>query len=148
MSQLISARLPETTAERIKQYARRKQRSVNETVSIALEEWIRQDEFAFIEFRETPDGRIAYMKSSRLPVYWVIKAAKIYGMDVDKTQAHWPNHPHAWVQAALNYYEAYPEEIDAQVALHETHSSFETLKRRFPQMEAFVVPLSVLEGEG
>lgn len=148
MSQLISARLPEPTAERIKQYARRKQRSVNETVSIALEEWIRQDEFAFIEFRETSDGRIAYMKSSRLPVYWVIMIAKSYGMDLSKTQAHWPNHPRAWVQAALNYYEAYPEEIDSQIALHAAHSSFEILKRRFPQMEAFVVPQAVLEGEG
>lgn len=56
MSQLISARLPDATAERVKQFAWRKQRSVNETVSLALEEWLRQNEFAYIEFRDTPEG--------------------------------------------------------------------------------------------
>jgi uncharacterized protein (DUF433 family) len=147
MAQLISARLPDTTAERVRQYARRKRRSVNETVSLALEEWLRQNEYAFIEFRDTPDGRMAYMKNSRIPVYWVIKVARGYGMDVDKTQAHWPNHPRAWVQAALHYYEAFPEEIDEQIALHEAASSFEALKRRLPQMEAFPVPEDVLKGE-
>src|ERR1041385_5221741 len=71
MSQLISARVPEVTAERLRQYARRKQRSVNETFAIAVEEWLRQNEFAYIEFRDTPNGRMAYMKASRLPVWWV-----------------------------------------------------------------------------
>ena len=47
MPQLVSARLSDKTADRVKQYARKKQRSVNETVSIALEEWLRQNEFAF-----------------------------------------------------------------------------------------------------
>lgn len=68
MSYLISARVPETTADRIRQYARRKQRSVNEVVTTAVEEWLRQNEFAHIEFRDTPDGRVAYMKGSRLSV--------------------------------------------------------------------------------
>src|SRR5256885_779710 len=112
LTQLISARLPDKTADRVKQYAQRKQRSLNETVSLALEEWLRQNEFAFVEFRDTPHGRLAYMKSSRLPVYWVVKVAKSYQMDLDKICAHWPNRPRAWVQAAIHYYEAFPEEID------------------------------------
>src|SRR6185503_6499637 len=103
MAQLISARLPEDTAVRVRQYAQRKQRSVNETVSIALEEWLRQNEFAYIEFRDTPDGRAAYMKNSRLPVYWLIKVAKGYDMDIEKVLAYWPNRPREFVQAAFNY---------------------------------------------
>jgi hypothetical protein len=79
MTQSISTRLPDPTADRMKQYARRKQRSINETIVIALEEWLRQNEFALIEFRDTPDGRMAYMKNSRLTVYWVIKMARDYG---------------------------------------------------------------------
>lgn len=146
MTQLISARLPEETAVRVRQYAQRKQRSVNETVSIALEEWLRQNEFAGIEFRDTPDGRIAYLKNSRLPVYWIIKVAKGYDMNIEKTQAYWPNRPREFVQAAFHYYEAYPEEIDAQIARHEA-TSHETLKRRFPQMKTFEVPQEVLKGE-
>ena len=146
MAQLISARLPENTAVRVKQYAQRKQRSLNETVIIAIEEWLRQNEFAYIEFRDTPDGRAAYMKNSRLPVSWVIKVAKGYGMDIEKVLAYWPNRPREWVQAAINYYEAFPEEIEAQIAQHEA-STFEVLKRRLPQMEAFRVPVDVLKGE-
>ena len=147
MTQLISARLPDPTAERVKQYAHRKQRSVNETVSIALEEWLRQNEFAFIEFRDTPDGRMAYMKNSRLPVYWVVKIAQGCDMELEKIQAYWPNRPRAWIQAALHYYEVYAKEIDAQIALHGATSSFEALKRRLPQIELFHVPPELLHGE-
>lgn len=147
MPQLISARLPDSTADRVRKYAKRKQRSLNETVHIALEEWLRQDEFAWIEFRDTPDGRIAFMKGSRLPVYWVVKVAREYDMDPDRTLAYWPNRPRAWVQAALNYYEAFPDEIDAQMEQDRASRSFETLRRRLPQMEVYPVPSHVLREE-
>ena len=146
MAQLISARLPEKTADRVKQYARRKQRSLNETISLALEEWLRQNEFAFIEFRDTPDGRMAYMKNSRLPVYQVIKVARSYQMDIDKVCAYWPHRLRAWVQAAFHYYEAYPEEIDTQLALDDA-VTFDTLKRQLPQMEPLTIPEAVLREE-
>lgn len=146
MTRLISARLPVVTADRVKQYTQRKQRSLNETVAVALEEWLRQNEFTFIEFRDTPDGRIAYMKNSRLPVYWIIKIAKSYQMDIDKVCAYWPNRLRAWVQAAYRYYEAYPDEIDSQIALHDA-VTFDTLGRQLPQMETIVLPESVLNGE-
>jgi hypothetical protein len=116
-------------------------------VSIALEEWLRQNEFAYVEFRDTPDGRMAYMKNSRLPIYWVVRTAKAYDMDVGRVSAHWPNRPRAWIQAALHYYEAYPAEIEAQIALHESGSSFERLKRALPQIEAYPLPPQVLKGE-
>lgn len=139
MTHLVSARLSEQTAERVKQYARKRQRSVNETVSLALEEWLRQNEFAFIEFRDTRDGRVAYMKNSRLPVYWIVKVAKSLDMDVDKVCAYWPNRPRAWVKAALHYYEVYTEEIDQKI-LEEEAVSFETVKRQLPQVETFALP--------
>ncbi len=146
MTQLISARLPDPTAERVRQYAQRKQRSVNETVSIALEEWLRQNEFAFIEFRDTPNGRMAFMKSSRLPVYQLIKTARGYGMDAERMQAHWPSHPRGWILAAFYYYEAFSHEIDEQIAEYDSASSFDALKRRYPQMEAFSVQHEAMKG--
>jgi hypothetical protein len=134
MSSLISARVPDATAERIRQYARRKQRSINEVVTVAVEEWLRQNEFASIEFRDTPDGRIAYMKGSRLPVHWVVKIAQGYELSVEKTVAYWSGqHSREWVQSALNYYENFPEEIDAQIA-DAASQTFETLKRKLPQL--------------
>lgn len=143
MAQLLSARLSEQTADRVKQYARKKQRSVNETIALALEEWLRQNEFAFIEFRDTRDGRVAFMKNSRLTVSWVVKVAKSSQMDIGKVCEHWPHRPRAWVQAALNYYEAYPEEIDSQIADYDAITP-ETLKRQLPQMEFMAVPAEVL----
>ena len=135
MSQLISARVPDATAERIRQQARRKQRSLNEMVTIAVEEWLRQNEFAHVEFRDTPDGRLAYMKGSRLSVAWVVKIVRDLAGSVDKALEHYGGHwQRDWVQAALNYREAFPEEIDAQIADIEARS-FETLKRRLPQLE-------------
>ena len=141
MSQLISARLPEGTVERVKQYALRKQRTVNETVSVALEEWLRQNEHTLIEFRDTPDGRMAYMKSSRLPVYWVIKIAKANQMDVDSVCAYFANRRREWAQAAFHYYEAYPDEIDTQISLY-GQVNVDSLKRKLPQMEIYSVPIS------
>ncbi|MCW3100547.1 MAG: hypothetical protein JWL77_6165 [Chthonomonadaceae bacterium] len=141
MSSLISARVPEATAERIRQYARRKQRSINEVVSTAVEEWLRLNDFALIEFRDTPDGRVAYMKGSRLPVYWVVKVALGYDLDVDKTVAYWNGQQsREWVQAALNYYEAFPDEIDAQIA-DAASQTFDTLKRKLPQLHLSEVKL-------
>lgn len=140
MSQLISARVPDNTANRLKKYAARKQRSLNEVAGHAFEEWLRQEEFAEIEFRDTPQGtRRAFMKNSRLSVAWVIRVAKSYDMDVEKVLAHWPDRPRFWVQAAIHYYEAYSEEIDAELLEMEQDAGLEALKRRFPNIEVFTV---------
>jgi hypothetical protein len=78
------------------------------------------------------------MKNSRLPVYWVIKIAKAYQLDVDKICAYWANRRREWVQAALHYYEAYPGEIDTQISLYDQVTA-DSLKRKLPQMEIYSV---------
>jgi hypothetical protein len=140
MSQLISARLPDNTAERMRQYARRKQRSVNEVVATAVEEWLRQNEFAQVEFRDTPNGRIAYMKGSRLSVARVIQIARGQDNDIDHILAYFGQHrSRDWVQAAFNYYAAFPEEINQQIQEMES-TTVETLLNRFPKLEKITVP--------
>lgn len=55
-------------------------------------------------------------------------------MDVDKTAAHWDGQrSREWVQAALNYYEAFPDEIDAQIA-DIASPTYDSLKRKLPQL--------------
>ena len=123
MSQSVSLRLPDETAEWLRLTARRAGRSVNEVGAQLLEESRRMSEFAEIEFRSL---------KGQLQVWQVIEVAQGYGRDAEATAAHfgWP----AWkVQAAFHYYEAYPEEID--LAIQENQSlDYETLKRRLPQM--------------
>ena len=133
MSQVISLRLPDDQAARLKRYARRTGRTPGETGRILLEEALRQLEFAHIEFRDWAIGRQAYIKSSRSPVWTVIMIARGYGNDVAKTAEHF-QWPVEWVQAAFNYAKAYPDEI--YPAIEENESiTIEELQRQLPSLE-------------
>jgi hypothetical protein len=131
MSQLISTRVPDATAERLRRYASRKNRSLNEVAGHVFEEWLRQNEFYGIE-------------NSRLSVAWVIRVAKSYALDTERVIEHWPDRPREWVQAALNYYEAFPQEIDAELEQLQQEADFTAMKRRFPTFEA----ITLTEGGG
>jgi hypothetical protein len=144
MSQVVSLRLPDETADRLKRCARRGGRTVNETAVRSLEEWLRQEEFADIEFRSFGAERHACIKG-RLPVWQLIMVAKQYQMDAEKTAAYfrWPVHR---VKAGIHYYEAYPEEIDQAIADNES-ATFDVLKRLLPNIEGISIPKEVLDGD-
>jgi len=99
-------------AQRLERKARQIGRSASRTCALLLDEALRRDEFAFIEFRDSPVGRQAYIHGSRLAVWQVIAIFGSYQDDVVKTAAHleWPA---AKVEAALNYSRAFPDEIEA-----------------------------------
>src|SRR5207237_4814729 len=96
--------------EAIRQLAQREKRSVNEIGARIVDEWLRQNRFAHIEFRSFGGERHACIKD-RLQVWQVIMVARGYEMDAGRTAEHLGLRPEQ-VQAALNYYRAYPEEID------------------------------------
>lgn len=144
MAQVISLRVPDATAERLRTAARLAGRSLNEWGALSLEEWLRQNEFADIEFRSFGGVREACLKSA-LPVWQAIMVARSYGLDPERTAAHfgWPIHR---VQAAFNYYEAFPVEIDQ--AIEDSRAMTETaLRRLLPQMETLTVPATALSGQ-
>ena len=144
MSQVVSLRLPDETAERLKVTARRTGRTLNEAASRSLEEWLRQEEFADSEFGNFNCERHACLKGA-LPIWQLIMVARDYEMDVDKTAAHF-RFPLHRVKAAFHYYEAYPQEIDQAVADNDA-LTFDKLKRLLPQLEVIAIPQSVLDGE-
>jgi hypothetical protein len=144
MSQVVSLRLPDETAERLKVTARRTGRTVSEAASRSIEEWLRQEEFADIEFRNFNGERHACLKGA-LPVWQLILVARDYGMDADKTAAHF-RFPLHRVKAGFHYYEAYPQEIDQAIADNDA-MAFDKLKRLLPQLEAIAIPQSVLDGQ-
>jgi len=135
MSQVVTLRLPDSAAEAIRQIARREKRSVNEVGVRIVEEWLRQQRFAHIEFRSFQGERHACFKD-RLQVWQVIMVARDYGMDVEKTAEHLSLRPEQ-VQSALNYYEDYPEEIDP--VLRENDLGYEQLKERLPSLQLIEV---------
>ena len=137
-SSVVSLRVSEEQAKRLLRKARQLGRSTSETGALLLDEALRRDEFAFIEFRDSPVGRQAYIQGSRLAVWQVISILRSYKGQVAKTAAHldWPV---AKVQAALNYFKAFPDEIDA--ALQDSAASdFESLTRLLPEAETFPLP--------
>ena len=143
MAQVMTLRLPDATAEDVKRIARREQRSLNEVATRIIEEWVRQNRFAHIEFRAFNGQREACIKG-RLPVWQVIDVAKQYKQDVEKTAEHLSLSPEQ-VRAALNYYAAYPDEIDA--AIEENHVNFDRLREMLPNAQRLEVHITQTAGE-
>lgn len=133
MSKVVSTRLAKETEARLQRLARRLGKTPSETGAMLIEESLRETEFAYIEFRNSPVGRQAYMKNSNLAVWQVIMLAERYKQDVVKTATHLQK-PIEWVKAAFNYAEAYPQEISLAIE-DDLAINYTTIKRILPQTE-------------
>jgi uncharacterized protein (DUF433 family) len=133
---VISMRLPMDSGKRLKRIANRHGWTPSDASARLVEEGLRRSEFAFIDFRDSPTGRQAYIQGSTLAVWEVMLLLRSYKADVSAVARHlrWPE---AKVQAAVNYAAAFPEEIEE--ALSENDAvDIETLKRMLPQAVEFV----------
>ena len=143
MSKVVSTRLSEETEARLQRLARRLGKTPSETGAMLIEESLRETEFAYIEFRHSPVGRQAYMKNSNLAVWQVIMLAEIYDRDLQKSAAHLQRSID-WIKAAINYAEAYPQEIN--LAIDDAQAiDYIQIKRLLPQTELLSIPLDILE---
>jgi uncharacterized protein (DUF433 family) len=113
-SRVVSLRLKDRQAVRLDRLARIHHRSIGETAALMLEEKLKEQEFAFIEFRDSPEGRQACVKGTSLAVWEVVLVGRNLGMDAHKIAKHldWPV---GKVQSALVYAAANTEEIDPVV---------------------------------
>lgn len=139
-SRVLSMRLSSAQMDRLQRIARRLGHSASQTGALLVEEALRREEFAYVDFRQSPAGRQAYVTGSSLAVWEVILVARSYGLDLTKTSAHlrWPEFR---TQAALAYAKAYPDEIE--LALEDNLSyNFSAIKRLLPQTELFVAESS------
>ena len=143
MSKVVSTRLSAKTEARLKRLARRLGKTPSETGAMLIEESLRQSEFAHIEFRNSTVGRQAYMKNSNLAVWQVIMLAEELNNDVDAIANHLQRSA-AWVQAAFNYQEGYPDEIE--LAIEDNLAiNYTSIKRLLPQTELLTIPNDVLK---
>src|SRR2546426_12567133 len=120
-------RLPVESGRRLKRIANRHGWTPSDTSARLVEEGLRRSEFAFIDFRDSPAGRQAYIQGSTLAVWEVLLLVRSYKEDVTAVAKHlqWPD---SKVQAAINYAEAFPEEIE-QALSENSASDFIALKR-------------------
>jgi uncharacterized protein (DUF433 family) len=130
-SMVLSMRLPVESGRRLKRMANRHGWTPSDASARLVEEGLRRSEFAFIDFRDSSVGRQAYVQGSTLAVWELMLLLRSYGQSVPAVATHlqWPE---AKVQAALNYAEAFPEEIQEAIAENEA-VDFATLKRMLPQ---------------
>jgi uncharacterized protein (DUF433 family) len=110
LSKVVSMRLKEETWERLQRAARRLGRRPSEASALLLDEALKADEFAHIQFRSTPVGRQAHLTGTGLAVWEVMFMAKACNGEAERVAALLEV-PLAKVQAALNYAAAYPDEI-------------------------------------
>jgi hypothetical protein len=135
-SMVISMRLPAESGKRLKRMASRHGWTPSDASARLVEEGLRRSEFGFIDFRDSPAGRQAYLQGSTLAVWEVMLLIDSYRKDVSAVARHlkWPA---VKVQAAVNYAAAFPEEINEAIADNET-TNFEALKRMSPEALEFV----------
>ena len=110
----------------------------------SIEEWLRQQEFAEIEFRSFNGERLACLKGS-IRLWKIIMVAEGYDFDVEKTAMHF-QFPAYRIKAAFNYYRAYPEEIDRIIAENRA-ITFEDIKRLIPDANLITVDLGPDDNE-
>jgi hypothetical protein len=136
MSKVVSLRLRAEQWERLQRMARRLGRTPSEASVVLLEEALRAAEFGFIQFRDSPVGRQAYVLGTSLAVWEVAFLARFFDGDAERLAGHlgWPP---VKVKAALAYATAYAEEIEAAVADNERGP--EPLRRAVAVLETVTV---------
>jgi hypothetical protein len=138
-SMVISMRLPAESGKRLKRMARRHGWTASDASARLVEEGLRRSEFAYIDFRDSAAGRQACVQGSSLAVWEVAMLLRDYDGRVEALARHleWPQH---LAQAAVNYIEAFPEEIGEALAENDA-MDFTALKRMLPNIQRRVVDL-------
>lgn len=135
-STVISMRLPLESGKRLKRLASRHGWTASDASARLVEEGLRRSEFAFIDFCDSAAGRQACIQGSTLAVWEVVLLIRSYKSDQAAVAGHlrWPL---TKVQAALNYAEAFPAEINEALS-ENAAADFTVLKRMLPQSTEFV----------
>jgi hypothetical protein len=129
-------RLPAASGKRLKRMANRHGWTASDASARLVEEGLRRSEFAFVDFRDSSVGRQAYIQGSSLAVWEIMLLVQSYKEDARAVAGHlrWPQ---AKVQAAVNYAEAFPSEINEALAENKA-SNFTAVKRMLPQAVEFI----------
>lgn len=132
MGKVLSIRVTEEQVGRLARLALQMRMKPSQTAAALLEESLRMDEFLLVEFRDTAVGRQAYVQGTRLKVWMVEWIARNYDHDVKRTAEHLSLPAH-YVEAALDYARAYPQEIEE--AITDNSKTFEEVKKVLPNVQ-------------
>ena len=108
----ISLRVPEDVKIELERIAQRFGTSPATLGADFVTQGVRTTNHPSIEFRQTPAGRLAYVRGVRLPVWLAVETVEDCDGDADKA-AKLLRLPPLLLKAAIHYSRAFPEEIAA-----------------------------------
>jgi uncharacterized protein (DUF433 family) len=108
---MLRVRLPVRTRQIIREISASSGRTAGDLLADYAEEIARKHQFCYLEFRDTPIGRMAYIKGTRSAVWLICELVKQNEGDVTKI-AKLHGWPETKVRAAMNYATANPKEIE------------------------------------
>jgi hypothetical protein len=118
VSDHFTLRLRPGVGDRLRTHARRMGYAPRALAQRYVDEGLRREEHPLVRFADGPSGRRAALVGSGLDVWEVVATAKENQNDLEQT-ATLLEIPLGLAQAAIDYYGAYQEEIDAQIADNE-----------------------------
>jgi len=112
-SSVMTLRLPNDVRRAVERLAAQQGHKPAQVGARLVEEGIRRRHYPQIELRESTAGRVAYLKGTRLAVYWLVERVR-EGMSSERAAREFGISP-TQVRAALAYCKAFAEEIDAEI---------------------------------
>lgn len=126
-------RLPEALAREVERERERTGKNWSQTVAELLQEAVRMRRAPGIAFRSGPTGRRPTLPGTGIDIWEVVAAYKARGEEWERLVEEFPWLEPTQLRAALNYYELYPEEIEARLEREQDWTP-ETLYRHHPFM--------------
>jgi len=121
MTRPTSFRLPEELLKRLDEEASSQGTSATVLLASILDEGLKMRRFPRIVYRDGPTGRRAAVEGG--PDVWeIIRDLKPLPGDLEtriRLLVEGVEIPERWIRAAVDFYTAYPEEVDDRIALNE-----------------------------
>lgn len=130
----MQIRLPDELAAQVAEIAERTGQDVASLVAEMVTEAIKMRRVPGIVFLDSPTGRCARVGGTGIEVFEVIQVYELFGRDRERVQQDLPQLDRYQLDAAIAYYDAYPE--DVRPYLHteeEDRAALEALWREIPQ---------------
>lgn len=124
MSVNVSVRLDDRLAEQLRLRARASGETLSDRLRRYADEGARRDEHSMITFHDGPTGRRAGLIGG--PDVWEVSMwlDDLTGeTDPQKVLSEESGLPRAQIDAAVRYRSAFPDEIEARIALHRSESA-------------------------
>ncbi len=130
----VSVRLNADALDHVRRFSRQSDRSIGQVLSALVEEGVRMRRCPGITFTDGPTGRRATIAGSGVDVWEVIRTAKTC-TNRRQIKRAFPRLSPSQIEAALTYYDCYPDAIDRRI--EENEGSFAILQRRSPFIKKF-----------